>query len=165
MAEADDSLKLNKFNFETLKSVRCKNGKTISLSTKHVLRKKQLLELRKNGRDIYVNNKTSFKGQLYKCEKVFDKGESELIIHGLGAAVYKASQLALQLKEIHYGTLDLDIKTCTVTLADKLETLSDETDDEIINRQSSAIHIRVFRKVPLAVLRSKERQTDNNSVK
>lgn len=58
-----------------------------------------------------------FKGQLYKCEKLFDEGKAELIIHGLGAAVYKASQLALQLKEIHYETLDLDVKTCTVTLA------------------------------------------------
>lgn len=56
------------------------------------------------------------KGQLYKCEKLFDKGASELIIHGLGAAVFKAVNLALQLKEIHHGTLDLDIKTSTVSL-------------------------------------------------
>jgi ribonuclease P/MRP protein subunit RPP20 len=59
------------------------------------------------------------KGQLYKCEKFFDKGASELIIHGLGAAVYKACNLALRLKEIHYGTLEFDIKTSTVTLTGK----------------------------------------------
>lgn len=53
---------------------------------------------------------------MYKCEKLFDKGASELIIHGLGAAVYKATNLALRLKEIHHGCLDFDIKTSTVQL-------------------------------------------------
>lgn len=57
-----------------------------------------------------------FKGQLYKCEKIFDKGTSELVIHGLGAAVYKAASLALRLKEIHHETLDLDVRTSTVAL-------------------------------------------------
>lgn len=56
------------------------------------------------------------KGQLYKCEKLFDKGASELVIHGLGAAVCKAASLALRLKEIHHETLDLDIRTSTVAL-------------------------------------------------
>jgi len=128
------------------------------------------------------------KAQLYKCEKFFDKGESELIIHGLGAAVYKACNLALRLKEIHYGTLELDIKTSTVTLTgkymfsyiyikfiqfiqfinlykiliiyllfiDELETLDDDAEDKINNRQNSAIHIRIFRILPV----SKLRQTD-----
>jgi len=59
------------------------------------------------------------KRYLRKCEKRFDKGASELIIHGLGAAVFKAVNLALRLKEIHHGTLDLDIKTSTVTLKGK----------------------------------------------
>jgi len=47
---------------------------------------------------------------------LFDKGASELVIHGLGAAVCKAASLALQLKEIHHETLDLDIRTSSVAL-------------------------------------------------
>lgn len=125
---------------------------------------------------VFVN---ILKGQLYKCEKLFDKGASELVIHGLGAAVYKAANLALRLKEIHHETLDLDVRTSTVALvgtytflcvyviklipssrsilliAEKLEALSDDVDDEINNRQNSAIHIRLVRRVPVAVLRSK----------
>lgn len=121
-----------------------------------------------------------FQAQLYKCEKRLDNGASELIIHGLGAAIYKATNLALRLKEIHYGCLDFDIKTSTMQLngmfaciyigqdqvlieisfgtdtsfvTDKLESLNDKMDSEI-NRQNSAIHIRVFRKIPVTVLRS-----------
>ncbi|XP_072758151.1 ribonuclease P protein subunit p20 [Anoplolepis gracilipes] len=152
MAEANDNSRGLSETTPKRKDIRCKTGLS---NSKHVLRKKQSLELKKNGRDIYVNNKTSFKGQLYKCEKLFDKGASELVIHGLGAAVFKAVNLALKLKEIHYGTLDLDIKTSTVTLVDELETLDDDADYEVSNRQNSGIHIRVFRRVPFAVLRSK----------
>ncbi|KAH0951732.1 hypothetical protein HN011_001710 [Eciton burchellii] len=139
------------------KSLSNRNGKTLALNNvKYILRKKQSIGLRKSDKEIYVNNKTNFKGQLYKCEKFFDKGASELIIHGLGAAVYKACNLALRLKEIHYGTLEFDIKTSTVTLTDELETLDDDAEDKINNRQNSAIHIRVFRTLPV----SKLRQTD-----
>jgi len=42
-----------------------------------------------------------------------------------------------------------------LSIADELEALNDDVDDEINNRQNSAIHIRVVRKVPVGVLRSK----------
>lgn len=47
---------------------------------------------------------------------MFDSGETELIIHGLGAAQYRAYELALQLQSIHQGTLGLDVRTGTVKL-------------------------------------------------
>lgn len=56
------------------------------------------------------------KAQLKKCEKLFNIGISEIIIHGLGAAIKRACNLALQLKEIHHNSLDLDIKTSTEEL-------------------------------------------------
>lgn len=152
MAEANDDPRGLSETTPKRKNTRRKNSLS---NSKHVLRKKQPFELKKNGRDIYVNNKTPFKGQLYKCEKLFDKGASELIIHGLGAAVFKAVNLALQLKEIHHGTLDLDIKTSTVSLVDELETLNDDADYEVNNRLNSGIHIRIFRRVPFTALRSK----------
>ncbi|XP_077273569.1 ribonuclease P protein subunit p20 [Temnothorax americanus] len=133
----------------------CRKNDKLPLDAKHALRKRQPFKFSRSDRDIYVNNKTPFKGQLYKCEKLFDKGASELVIHGLGAAVCKAASLALRLKEIHHETLDLDIKTSTVDLVDNLEALTDDVDDEINNRQNSAIHIRIVRRVPVAVLRSK----------
>ncbi|XP_032668758.1 ribonuclease P protein subunit p20-like [Odontomachus brunneus] len=151
MAETGKKINLNK----TASKYKCmyrKDDKTSSCS-EYVLRKTGFPKFNRKGNHIYVNNKTHFKAQLYKCEKRLDNGASELIIHGLGAAVYKATNLALQLKEIHYGCLDFDIKTSTIQLKDKLESLNDNMDSEI-NRQNSAIHIRVFRKVPVAVLRS-----------
>lgn len=212
-------------------SLPSRNGRRLAVNNaKHVLRKRQAFGLRRDDKDIYVNNQTNFKvplspenitfssphknctcfisnrytcigcfgilflnrsvtiskGQLYKCEKLFDKGASELVIHGLGAAVYKACNLALRLKEIHYGTLELDIKTSTVTLVgryicsifqklriliniercvricgyllltDNLEALDDDAEDEVSSRQNSAVHIRVFRTLPVPKLR----QTD-----
>ncbi|GAB1859644.1 Ribonuclease p protein subunit p20 [Camponotus japonicus] len=149
MAEANDNPKgLSEITPER-KATRQKNNLS---NSKYILRKNET-KVPKNGRDIYVNNRIPLKRYLRKCEKRFDKGASELIIHGLGAAVFKAVNLALRLKEIHHGTLDLDIKTSTVTLKDKLTTLDGANCE--INRQNSGIHIRVFRRVPFAVLRSK----------
>ncbi|XP_012532680.1 ribonuclease P protein subunit p20-like [Monomorium pharaonis] len=153
MAEVNNSSELNK-TVSKQKGACRRNGK-FSLDANNALRKRQSFKFFRNDRDIYVNNKTPFKGQLYKCEKLFDKGASELVIHGLGAAVYKAARLALRLKEIHYDTLDFDIKTSTVALADELVALTDDVDDEINKRQNSAIHIHVVRRVPVAILRSK----------
>ncbi|KAL0122650.1 hypothetical protein PUN28_007402 [Cardiocondyla obscurior] len=155
MAEVNSNLTLNKTISEQ-NSVRRKKKK-LPLDARHALRKQQPFKFNKSDKDVYMNNKTSFKGQLYKCEKLFDKGASELVIHGLGTAVMKAASLALRLKEIHNETLDLDIKTSTVSLTDNLEALTDDVDDEINNRKNSAIHIHVIRRVPVAVLRSKSR--------
>lgn len=57
-----------------------------------------------------------YKAQLKRCEKLLESGEPELIIHGLGAAVNRACNLALQLKGNHCGTLELDINTATTDL-------------------------------------------------
>lgn len=152
MAEVDSDPRLNETISERKDACR-KNGK-LSLDARHALRKRQPFRFARSDRDIFVNNKTPFKGQLYKCEKLFDKGASELVIHGLGAAVCKAASLALRLKELHHNTLDLDVKTSSVALVDKLEALNDDVDDEINRRQNSAIHIHVIRRVPVAVMRS-----------
>lgn len=76
-----------------------------------------------------------------------------MIIHGLGAAVYRACNLALQLREIHYGGMELDIKTSTTSIIDDFEPLCDSADYETINRSNSAVHIRVFRKFSIGGLK------------
>ncbi|XP_012257698.1 ribonuclease P protein subunit p20 [Athalia rosae] len=131
-----------------------KNSKNKLRSTsEHVIRKRLPPRLPKSNKDIYVTNKTSFKAQLSKCEKLLDSGESELVIHGLGAAVNRACNLALQLKENHYGTVDLDINTSTVDIIDDFEPLTDDVDYEVNRRQNSAIHIRVFRTALIGMLK------------
>lgn len=54
-----------------------------------------------------------------KCEKLLGAGETEIIIHGLGAAISRACNLALQLKNNHNGTLEIDVHTSTVKLIGK----------------------------------------------
>ncbi|KAL2726838.1 ribonuclease P protein subunit p20-like [Vespula squamosa] len=114
--------------------------KTILSNGNHTLRKRQP-RLIKGKRDIYVTNKTDFKAQLKKCEKLFNFGISEIIIHGLGAAIKRACNLALRFKEIHHNSLDLDIKTSTEELIDDFEPLNDDYDYEMKIRRNSAIHI------------------------
>lgn len=55
-------------------------------------------------------------GQLSRCEKLLNDGESEIVIHGLGAAVPRAVNLALHLKSKHLGTIEVAVNTSTVDI-------------------------------------------------
>ncbi|KAL2727950.1 ribonuclease P protein subunit p20-like [Vespula maculifrons] len=144
MAEEHKLQCINKIKSEK-SNVQHNITKTLLSSGNYMLRKRQPRLIREK-RDIYVTNKTDFKAQLKKCEKLFNIGVSEIIIHGLGAAIKRACNLALQLKEIHHNSLDFDIKTSTEELIDDFEPLNDDYDYEMKIRRNSAIHIRVFRK-------------------
>jgi ribonuclease P/MRP protein subunit RPP20 len=45
-----------------------------------------------------------------------NEGEPEIVIHGLGAAVPRAVNLALQLKAKHMGTVEVAVNTSTVDI-------------------------------------------------
>lgn len=155
MAEEGKLQCINKNNVKET-NVRRNVKKTVP-NGNHVLRKRQPIGLiRRGNKDIYVTKKTNFKAQLNNCEKLFNNGASEIVIHGLGAAIDRACNLALQLKEIHHNTLELDIKTSTAELIDDFEPLNDNHDYEINVRRNSAIHIRVFRKETMGPLRCQE---------
>lgn len=94
--------------------------------------------------DVYVTRKTDFKGQLERCQKKLDDG-NVVYVHGLGAAVNRAINLALQLKQRGLGSVELAVHTSTVELTDDLEPLTDEHDADTMSRNNSAVHIRVFR--------------------
>ncbi|XP_017892689.1 ribonuclease P protein subunit p20 [Ceratina calcarata] len=129
------------------------------LSSDYVIKKRQPFgTASKRIKDVFVTNKTNFKAQLKKCEKLLNNGMSEVIIHGLGAAVTRACNLALQLREAHYGGIELDIKTSTVSIIDDFEPLNDNLDYETINRNNSAVHIRAFRKFSVSSLKYHEEQ-------
>ncbi|CAG5123237.1 unnamed protein product [Candidula unifasciata] len=93
--------------------------------------------------DVYITEKTHFKAQESKCQKLLDSG-NEVIIHGLGKAVNRAINLALQLKERGNGTVQICCQTSTVDLVDELIPEADG-DVKTSMRSNSAIHIRVYR--------------------
>ena len=54
--------------------------------------------------------------ELSKCQKILEDGEKEVFIHGMGAAVNRAVNLALQLESKFLGTVQLTVNTSTTTL-------------------------------------------------
>lgn len=109
-----------------------------------VLRKRLPRKLPKRDCDVYITRKTDFKQQLKRCQKILDNGNL-VCIHGLGVAIDRAINLALQLKASGMGTVELAAHTNTVELVDDVEPLTDDQDADVIFRNNSAIHIRVYR--------------------
>eukprot|EP00124_Ichthyophonus_hoferi_P004694 Ihof_evm4s550 gene=Ihof_evmTU4s550 len=68
--------------------------------------------------DIYVCRNTRYVAMVTRAQKLLDSGWNEIYIHGLGAAISHAINLALQLKERGAGTISLDTHTDTVQLCD-----------------------------------------------
>ncbi|CAD0201231.1 unnamed protein product [Chrysodeixis includens] len=94
---------------------------------------------------IFITKKTNFKAQLDKCCDLITRGEKEIILHGLGAAIQRCCNLALQLEILFSGTCQIEVNTGTVDVVDDLEPLVDELDFDSQVRHSSSIHIRIFR--------------------
>ncbi|CAH0380925.1 unnamed protein product [Bemisia tabaci] len=97
----------------------------------------------KKENEFYVTNKSDFKGQLSKCEKLLSSENSFVILHGLGHAVLRTISLALELQRTHYDTLEIHVNTSTIDLVDDLEPLNDESEYEVQTRQNSAVHILI----------------------
>ncbi|XP_046571185.1 ribonuclease P protein subunit p20-like [Haliotis rubra] len=108
------------------------------------LRKRLPPKLPKRKDDVYVTRKTDFQAQMKRCQNILDSG-NEVYIHGLGAAVNRAINLALQLKANGRGTIDVSCRTSTVELTDDLEPNNDETEADTSLRNNSAVHIKVYR--------------------
>ncbi|CAG2058974.1 unnamed protein product [Timema podura] len=111
----------------------------------HVIKKRLPPRLPRRINDIYVTNKTNHQSQVSRCEKLLDSGESELVIHGLGAAVAKAVNLALQLQDKYQGIVGLSVNTSTVDIVDDLEPTTDQADYDTQTRHNSSVHIRLYR--------------------
>uniref|UniRef100_A0A8C3SNQ9 Ribonuclease P protein subunit p20 n=1 Tax=Chelydra serpentina TaxID=8475 RepID=A0A8C3SNQ9_CHESE len=102
--------------------------------------------------DVYVNMQTDFRAQLSRCRKLLGPGGgcAEIWIHGLGLAIHRAINIALQLQAAGAGALRLAPSTSTVELADGLEPPGhpDGRPPLARARNNSAIHIRVCRAPP-----------------
>ncbi|KAI8922291.1 hypothetical protein DFJ77DRAFT_425289, partial [Powellomyces hirtus] len=72
--------------------------------------------------DIYVSRKSNFHAQSKRAQKLIDgQNFTFLTIHGLGAAINRAIELALHVKEQNKDRIAWSITTSTVTLADDVE--------------------------------------------
>jgi ribonuclease P/MRP protein subunit RPP20 len=117
-------------------------------SEEYILRKRLPNHLPKRDNDIYVNMKTNFSIQLKKCEHIIDCGQyEELFIHGLGKAVNRAINMALQLQS--NNGLEISCNTSSVDMIDDFEPIGINRDllqSMTQKRTISAIHIKLFRK-------------------
>ncbi|XP_071963330.1 ribonuclease P protein subunit p20-like [Antedon mediterranea] len=111
-------------------------------SNEFILRKRLPPKLPKRQNDIYINTKTDFNAQLQRCRKILDSGCDDVTIHGLGAAVNRAINLALRVQELSQGSLELAVNTSTVELTDDIV-----GDGEITTRErnNSAVHIKIYK--------------------
>lgn len=96
---------------------------------------------------IYVSTKSSVKGLLRKIDELILKGESEIVIFCLGAAIQRGILLALQVAENH--SFSISTNTSTSMLIDDLEPTTDEADYEIQKRLNSAVRIILTKVDPL----------------
>ncbi|KAM9312731.1 ribonuclease P protein subunit p20 [Gastrophryne carolinensis] len=100
----------------------------------------------RSANDIYVNTKTDFRGQLARCRRLLATGgQKEVRVHGLGLAIGRAINLALQLQLSAPDALLLSASTSTVELTDDLDPDGEDGEPGARSRNNSAIHIRVYR--------------------
>eukprot|EP01137_Pigoraptor_chileana_P030792 Opistho-2@17760 len=101
------------------------------------------LPTRKN--DLYITRNSEFAAQLDRAQKLLDSGLDEIFIHGLGAAINRAINLALRLQEHYKGTVQVSTNTSTIELVDDIEPTDATQLPGEQRRNNSAVHIRVYR--------------------
>ncbi|XP_065898424.1 ribonuclease P protein subunit p20-like [Dysidea avara] len=117
----------------------------------HVMRKHPPSKLSKRKNDIYINRRTEFPVQLVRCTKLLEEGYNEITIHGLGAAINRAINLALKLQDTSPYELKSEVTTSTVEVMDEFEPLEDDQHYQSQSRNTSAIHIKLSRTNPSLV--------------
>ncbi|XP_061172643.1 ribonuclease P protein subunit p20-like [Saccostrea echinata] len=147
----------------TSKSSRAENSEKCTKDFKELidkeeyeLRKRLPRKLPKRKTDVYVTRKTNFNCQLERSQKILDS-ENEVYIHGLGAAINRAINLALQLQSKGQGSVEMSAHTSTLELVDDLEPQTDDLEPETQSRNNSAIHIKMYKMNPLKVELSQDK--------
>ncbi|CAF0844268.1 unnamed protein product [Adineta steineri] len=95
----------------------------------------------KRPNDIYVTRKTNFKAQLERCMKLISSNGNyrDICIHGMGSALQRTINLALQFQlktncQLHTAISSIEVTDHLMPLLDDLEPTSD-------TRWVSTIHI------------------------
>ena len=99
----------------------------------------------KQKNDLYVNKQSDFKCQLERAQKLLDSGHDEIFIHGLGAAINRAVNLALQLQERGHGSIEISPETSSTQVVDDFRPLDDEHESYSETRTKSSIQIKVYK--------------------
>ncbi|XP_022663250.1 ribonuclease P protein subunit p20-like [Varroa jacobsoni] len=114
--------------------------------SEYELRKRPPPQMPRSPNHVYVNTRTEFKHQFERAKDVLLGGGKEVHIHGIGAAVNRAINIALQVQS-HFGeVMGTDVRTGTIEVTDDLEPLANDVEPQSQKRKVSTIHIRVFRK-------------------
>ncbi|XP_064406021.1 ribonuclease P protein subunit p20-like isoform X1 [Halichondria panicea] len=121
-----DKVKVNKGTKVPVDQTKQRPGSAKKPS--HSRRKRPPKRLSQRPNDVYINRSSQFAGQLSRCKRIFDQGFQEVTVHGLGAAIHRAINLSLQLRENY--TLSTHTTTSTVQLVDDLEPLTDVYETE-----------------------------------
>ncbi|XP_066065208.1 ribonuclease P protein subunit p20 [Chamaea fasciata] len=108
--------------------------------------------------DVFVTSRSDFRAQLRRCQRLLAPGGApgtgtELRLHGLGLAVPRTINLALQLQAGAGGALRLHASTSSVPLRDhrdRRDHRDGDGEDGDTPRHNSAIHIRLCREAPCA---------------
>ncbi|KAJ3289093.1 ribonucleases P/MRP protein subunit pop7, partial [Borealophlyctis nickersoniae] len=95
---------------------------------------------------IYVSRKTAFAAYCKRAQKIIDSPDfTFLVIHGLGAAITRAIEVALFVKQKNPTSVSWTVTTSTVSLVDDMETEDLDEDVKTETRDNSAIHIRIVK--------------------
>jgi len=123
----------------------------------YAIRKRLPPSLPRRPNDIYISNKTAFKAQIERCQQFLDKGESEIYLHSLGAAIPRALNLALQIQKNNCDVVALDTATSTVELTDDFEPIHPESGPQFQqSRYNSAVHIKIYHNPKVEVMDTQE---------
>jgi ribonuclease P/MRP protein subunit RPP20 len=99
----------------------------------------------KQKNDIYVNKQSDFKFQLERAQKLLDSGYDEVFIHGLGAAINRAVNLALQLQERGHGLIEISAQTLSTQVVDDFRPLDEEQEGYSETKTKSSVKIKVYK--------------------
>ena len=95
--------------------------------------------------ELYVDNTQPFNQQLERAWRILDEGKLDhVLVHGIGPAMQRVINLALQIKLRGNGMFDVSATTHTVQLHDDLN----DTETGLVTsqtRRNSSISIKIFR--------------------
>lgn len=111
------------------------------------LRKNLPPQFPKRRNDVYITRHTKLAAQKARVTRMLNEKVDEVTLHGLGAAISRTINVALQIQRKLADTVQLDVRTGTIKVTDDLFPLYDEVDFRTRNRLVSAVHIKISRRV------------------
>ena len=95
--------------------------------------------------ELYLDTTQPFNQQLERAWRILDEGKLDhVLVHGIGPAMQRVINLALQIKLRGNGMFDVSVTTHTVHLHDDInDTVSGLVSSQ--TRRNSSISVKIFR--------------------